>query len=54
MAVTIGVDPHKSSHTAVVFDEHGQLLTSSASGHPGRLPAAAPVGRPLAATLLGG
>jgi transposase len=26
MPVTIGVDPHKTSHTAVVLDEHGQLL----------------------------
>src|SRR4029450_11880061 len=26
MPVTIGVDPHKASHTAAVLDEHGQLL----------------------------
>jgi transposase len=26
MPVTIGVDPHKSSHTAAALDEHGQLL----------------------------
>jgi transposase len=26
MPVTIGVDPHKASHTAVALDEHGQLL----------------------------
>jgi transposase len=26
MPVTIGVDPHKASHTAVVLDDHGQLL----------------------------
>jgi transposase len=26
MLVTIGVDPHKTSHTAAVLDEHGQLL----------------------------
>jgi transposase len=26
MTVTIGVDPHKASHTAAALDEHGQLL----------------------------
>jgi transposase len=26
MPVTIGVDPHKTSHTAAALDEHGQLL----------------------------
>jgi transposase len=26
MLVTIGVDPHKASHTAAALDEHGQLL----------------------------
>jgi transposase len=26
MPVTIGVDPHKASHTAAALDEHGQLL----------------------------
>jgi transposase len=26
MPVTIGVDPHKASHTAAVLDEHGHLL----------------------------
>jgi transposase len=26
MPVTIGVDPHKASHTAAAVDEHGQLL----------------------------
>jgi transposase len=26
MPVTIGVDPHKASHTAAVLDEHGQLV----------------------------
>jgi transposase len=26
MAVIIGVDPHKASHTAVALDDHGQLL----------------------------
>jgi hypothetical protein len=26
MPVMIGVDPHKTSHTAAVLDEHGQLL----------------------------
>src|SRR6266508_3926712 len=26
MTVTIGVDPHKTSHTAAALDEHGQLL----------------------------
>jgi transposase len=26
MPVMIGVDPHKTSHTAVALDEHGQLL----------------------------
>jgi transposase len=26
MAVMIGVDPHKASHTAAALDEHGQLL----------------------------
>ena len=26
MPVTIGVDPHKASHTAATLDEHGQLL----------------------------
>jgi transposase len=26
MPVTIGVDPHKASHTAAVLNEHGQLL----------------------------
>jgi transposase len=26
MRVTIGVDPHKASHTAAALDEHGQLL----------------------------
>jgi len=25
MPVTIGVDPHKTTHTAAVLDEHGQL-----------------------------
>jgi hypothetical protein len=24
--VTVGVDPHKASHTAAVLDKHGQLL----------------------------
>src|SRR6266700_1873741 len=27
MPVTIGVDPHKSSHTAAALDEHGQVLS---------------------------
>jgi transposase len=27
MPVTIGVDPHKLSHTAAALDEHGQLLS---------------------------
>ena len=26
MPVTIGVDPHKASHTAAVLDEYGQLV----------------------------
>ena len=26
MPVTIGVDPHKASHTAAALDEHGKLL----------------------------
>src|SRR6266567_1665150 len=26
MPVTIGVDPHKASHTAATLDDHGQLL----------------------------
>jgi transposase len=26
MPVTIGVDPHKASHTAAALDEHGHLL----------------------------
>ena len=26
MPLTIGVDPHKASHTAAVLDEYGQLL----------------------------
>jgi transposase len=26
MPVTIGIDPHKASHTAAALDEHGQLL----------------------------
>jgi transposase len=26
MPVTIGVDPHKASHTAAALDEHGRLL----------------------------
>jgi transposase len=26
MPVIIGVDPHKTSHTAAVLDEHGQVL----------------------------
>jgi hypothetical protein len=26
MPVTIGVDPHKASHTAAVLDERGRLL----------------------------
>jgi transposase len=26
MPITIGVDPHKASHTAAALDEHGQLL----------------------------
>jgi hypothetical protein len=26
MPVTIGVDPHKASHTAAALDERGQLL----------------------------
>ena len=34
MAVTIGIDPHKGSHTAVALDEHetvlGQLRVRSA------------------------
>jgi transposase len=28
MPVTIGVDPHKASHTAAALDDHGQLLDS--------------------------
>jgi hypothetical protein len=54
MPVMIGVDPHKASHTAAALDDHGQLLDQQHPGHPGRLPAAAPVGRALATTLLGG
>jgi transposase len=26
MPVTIGIDPHKASHTAAALDQHGQLL----------------------------
>jgi hypothetical protein len=33
MPVMIGVDPHKTSHTAAALDEHGQLL------HRQRIPA---------------
>jgi hypothetical protein len=41
MTVTIGVDPHKGSHTAVALDEHeevpGQLRVRSGNDHLARL-----------------
>ena len=55
MPVIIGVDPHKASHTAAALDEHGRLLDqlrilASLDGYQ----ALRPVGRALAAALLGG
>ncbi len=41
MAVTIGIDPHKGSHTAVALDEHetvlGQLRVRSSPDQLARL-----------------
>jgi hypothetical protein len=55
MPVMIGVDPHKASHTAAALDEHGQLLhRQHVPATPDGVSGAAPVGRTVAAALLGG
>jgi hypothetical protein len=55
MPVMIGVDPHKTSHTAAVLDEHGQVLDQQRiAAHPGRLPDPAGLGRTMAGPALGG
>jgi hypothetical protein len=46
--------PHKTSHTAPRSTSTVNCWTSNTSRHPRRLPVAAPMGRPLAAALLGG
>jgi hypothetical protein len=45
MPVTIGVDPHKASHTAAALDEHGQLLGRRRTPPPAKHASGAPASK---------